>query len=163
MSGIAELEQRILAALDRLEDGVGALADRPVGAGGADPEELEELREALAAERETSARLGDQLRNLREREALETATLRDQIDSLTRQLDAQGLDIQRMRKNVMQLREAVRALREAQSDGVADPALLNRALQAELEALRAARASDLVEMDEILAELKPLVMEAQVA
>ncbi len=40
-----------------------------------------------------------------------------------------------------------------------EPHLLNRAMMTELEALRAARAADVAEMDEILSELKPLIGE----
>ena len=42
-----------------------------------------------------------------------------------------------------------------------EPHLLNKAMQAELEALRATRQSETVEMDEILAELQPLIGEVQ--
>jgi hypothetical protein len=77
------------------------------------------------------------------------------------QLDAQGLEMQRMRKNVIALRENLRALREAQAAGLAEPHLLNKAMQAELDALRATRMTEIVTLDAILAELKPLIREEQ--
>ena len=83
------------------------------------------------------------------------------INELTGQIDAQGLESRRMRKNIAQLRENVRALREAQSKGLAEPHLLNNAMQVELEALTATRQSELFEMDEIIAGLKPLIEEVQ--
>ncbi len=51
----------------------------------------------------------------------------------------------------------MRALREAQAEGLQEPHLIIRAMQAELEALRATRLSEMAEMDEILSELKPLI------
>ena len=42
-----------------------------------------------------------------------------------------------------------------------EPHLLNKAMLAELEALRATRLSEMAEMDEILAELKPLIGDMQ--
>ena len=40
---------------------------------------------------------------------------------------------------------------------MADPGLINRAMQAELEALRATRAAEASEMSDILAALGPIV------
>jgi ribosome recycling factor len=65
--------------------------------------------------------------------------------------------MRRMRKTVISLRENLRTLREGQGD----PQLLDKAMLAELDALRATRQSEIAEMDEILAELKPLVSEVQ--
>ena len=85
------------------------------------------------------------------------APLRAEVARLTRQLDEQSLDNQRLRSSLAQLREELRRLREAVEGGIADAPLLNRALQAELESLRAARASETTEMAEILTQLGVIV------
>jgi glycine cleavage system regulatory protein len=72
--------------------------------------------------------------------------LQTAISLLTRQLDGHGLDMQRMRKTVIQLRETLRGLREAQAAALPDAGLINAALIAELEALRTERQADLIEM-----------------
>jgi transposase-like protein len=89
------------------------------------------------------------------------ADLQAAVDQLTRQLDVYGLDLQRMRKTVIQLRETQRALREGQAAGVADAGTLNAAMAAEIEALRLERQADLAEMEAIIAALKPLTAEVQ--
>ena len=55
------------------------------------------------------------------------------------------------------------ALRQANEEGVGEPHLSNTAMLAELEGLRAARASDIAEADAILSALTPLVKDAQAA
>lgn len=156
MSDIQDLERRITSALERIGlalDGIPA----PVTAR-ADPGGMQEL---LQAERDANAQLTERLRALKDRDTGQTTELQEKVERLTRQLDAQGLEVQRMRKNVIQLRETVRTLREAQAEGLADPHLLNKAMLAELEALRATRLTEIVEMDEILSELKPLIGDLQ--
>jgi poly-gamma-glutamate capsule biosynthesis protein CapA/YwtB (metallophosphatase superfamily) len=83
------------------------------------------------------------------------------VGRLVRALDAQGLELQRLKKTVIQLRESLRALREAQTGAVADPHLLNTAMLVELEALHATRLTEMAQMEEILAELHPLIGEMQ--
>ncbi len=109
-----------------------------------------------------NAQLTERLRNVKDRDAQSVAQLEARVEGLTRQLDVQGLDLQRLRKTTVQLRESLRTLREAEAAGVSDPHMINKAMLAELEALRAQRASETAEMDEILAELLPLVQEVQV-
>ncbi|MFA3915809.1 hypothetical protein [Ruegeria hyattellae] len=70
-------------------------------------------------------------------------------------------DLQRLRKANEQLREVNGALREANAAGVGDPELINHALQAELEALRSARATDMAEAQAVLAQLEPLLAQAE--
>ncbi|PZQ99393.1 MAG: hypothetical protein DI533_01545 [Cereibacter sphaeroides] len=153
MSDIAELERRITAALER----IGQAIDQPSGGQGGDFSAVKELEEALQAERDANSQLAERLRSIKDRDG----ELLEKVERLTRQLDTQGLEVQRMRKNVITLRETVRSLREAQTEGLAEPHLLNKAMLSELEALRATRLSEMAEMDEILAELKPLIAEVQ--
>jgi chromosome segregation ATPase len=72
-------------------------------------------------------------------------------------------DLQRMRKANEQLRSSVDELRAAAEDGVPDAELLNRATVAELEATRAAQATDAAEAHAVLARLEPLLSQAKLA
>ncbi|WP_170760456.1 hypothetical protein [Ruegeria lacuscaerulensis] len=72
-------------------------------------------------------------------------------------------DLQRMRKANEQLRKSVDELRAASEDGVPDAELLNRATVAELEATRAAQATDAAEAHAVLARLEPLLSQAKLA
>ncbi len=69
-------------------------------------------------------------------------------------------DLQRLRKANEQLRTSVEELRAAAADGLSDANLLNRATAAELEATRAARATDAAEAHAVLARLEPLLARA---
>jgi len=61
----------------------------------------------------------------------------EKIEKMTRQLDVQGLELQRMRKSTVQLREHLRVLHEAAAAQTAEPQMINKAMLAELESLRA--------------------------
>lgn len=184
MDQITELERRIAAALDRIglgletlalsaasapqDDGSAWTTDEPVDeTGGEAAAEIARLTEELAAERaaaeQTAEQTQDKLRRIREREFDARAALQAENDRLTRALDEQGLEMQRIRNLVVQLREQVRQGREAAEEGLADPGQINRAILLEVEALRATRAAEVAEMDGILAELAPLVAAAEAA
>lgn len=177
MEEIAELERRIAAALERigrgLERGQSApatdTADRDAAGAAAagvpaDPVALAEagaevarLGEALESERATNAQLTERVRVLRERQETVVARLERRLARTTRQLDAAGQELQRQRRAAAGLREALEKLTEAQAGGVAEPHLINRAMLAELESLRAERHAEIAEMDDILCALDPLV------
>ena len=162
MATIPELEQRITSAFARIAAGVEALSASPAqppmtpvndpGAGND-----ADLPAALDEERMAHAQLTERMKMLRDQDAKGQNAAGAEIDRLTRQIDAQGLDMQRLRSSVTQLREDLRRLREAAEQGMADPGLINRAMQAELEALRATRAAEATEMSDILAALGPIV------
>lgn len=157
MSEIAELERRITAALERIGRGLDRGFERatPLALPSDPGEPAAQIGlQDLIAERDAAR--SDAAQAWAEADRLQAA-----VALLTRQLDAHGLDMQRMRKTVIQLRETLRGLREAQASALADPALLNTALIAELEALRSERHADLVEMEAIIAELRPLTAEVQ--
>jgi len=59
-----------------------------------------------------------------------------------------------------ELTEVVAALRASAAQGATDAGLINRALEAEVEALRVARHADLAEMRTLLAELEPMLEES---
>ena len=167
MQDMIELERRITDALNRIGAGIeGLAAPAPASAAAAaDDGTVARLQAELAAERETSAALRRDLAaagsaasppNVAEGDE---AALRARIEQMTRQLDVQGLEMHRMRKTMVQLRENLRGLRRAQAANVADPEQINRAMQAEVEAMRVARLSEVAELDEILTELTPHIRE----
>jgi hypothetical protein len=163
MQDIAELERRITAALDRIGTGIDRLPSAvPVGDiaknDGGD-KALSRTEAALEEERMVTAQLNERLRTVKEKEALLRAELDEKCARLTRQLDTQGLELQRMRKTAVQLREQLREIREAQM-GDLDPHLINKSMLAELEALRMTRVTEMAEMEELIAELAPLLEEA---
>ena len=162
MQDLVELERRITDALNRIGSGIETLATAAVPSDGADT--IARLQADLAAERETSAQLR------RDLAAAQTgappaaltgdeAALQARIEQMTRQLDVQGLEMHRMRKTMVQLRENLRGLRRAQAANLADPEQINRAMMAELEAVRVTRLSEVAELDEIITELTPLIRE----
>lgn len=160
MSEIAELERRITAALERIGKGLEGLGRAAAPAGEAiASDERAALQAALDAERDANGKLTERLRALAEHDTARRVDLESQVERLTAQLDTQGLELQRMRKTVVQLRESLRGLTDAQVAGVTEPELLNKAMQTELEALRATRLTEVVELDAILAELQPLIAE----
>lgn len=153
MSDISELERRITAALARITAGLDSLSATPT------PEGADATQEALLSEQLANAQLNERLRAVKEKSETTIAALEKKVEKMTQQLDVQGLELQRMRKTNIQLRETLRALREAQEAGTAEPHLLNKSMMAELEALRASRMAEMAEMEEILGELKPLIGE----
>lgn len=157
MSDLAQVEQRIRAALGRIDAGIDRL---PIGGpSAAQVEEIAHLQALLDAERKARAEAEAQLADFHE--AVETANAERAEASgderLLRQIDAQSLDNQRLRASVAALREEVRRLSEALTEGLTDPALISHALVAELESLRAQRASETTEMADILSELDRIV------
>ncbi|MCE8523716.1 hypothetical protein KBY23_00425 [Ruegeria pomeroyi] len=72
-------------------------------------------------------------------------------------------DLQRLRKANDQLRKALSDLRAANEAGVGEPHLINAAMLAELEALRAQRATDAAEVQAVLSKLGPLLTSANLA
>ncbi|MEX0282793.1 MAG: hypothetical protein AB3N13_16550 [Arenibacterium sp.] len=164
MSDIEELQRRLTAAMDR----IGASAER-VSQGGQDPG----LVEALEEEKLANAQLHERLRGLHMRHDEEMAALKSQLEkmealkSLQDEIEKQAsdlsrfdTDLQRLRQANEQLRASNAALREANEAGVGEPHLINKAMLAELEALRAARAADMSETQAILSKLTPLIEQA---
>lgn len=168
MHEIAELEGRITAAMARIARGVDALIEAdaarmpvaaPLDTGSAD---RMALQDALEEERMANAQLNERLRVVKDRDTQALATAAAELARLTGLADAQGLEVQRLHKLVVRLREETRALREALDAGAGDPgatgpSLVNRAMLAELDALRAERGAEAQEVAEILAALDPLL------
>ncbi|TMV76938.1 hypothetical protein FGG78_27740 [Thioclava sp. BHET1] len=163
MTEIAEYERRISRALERLRDGMDRF-QRLAGAPSAEedaaqPVLIAELEAALAAERETSAKLGAALELAQAHDGEVLPEIEARLDALSSRIDSQALELQRLKMANIQLRETAQTLREAMEKGLSDPALVNRSLQAELEGLRAIRAAEIAELDAVLGELAPMIVE----
>ncbi|RWR53074.1 hypothetical protein EOW65_01005 [Sinirhodobacter ferrireducens] len=184
MTEIAEYERRISFALDRIGRGVEALLARPVAEppvpepepdvgteapaalpvaepvaeapapAGADPAELARLHEALDSEREANAQLSERVRAIREKQETTLSAMEKRLATATKALETAQSEVNRLKRANLDLAEANQALIEAGNDPA--PHLINRAMQAELEALRAARAGEAAELAEILGTLAPI-------
>ncbi|MBS9716431.1 hypothetical protein ACFFUT_10630 [Pseudohalocynthiibacter aestuariivivens] len=158
MSDIADLERRITAALDRIGQSVEAIDQSEPGTTD-DTEEVARLSEELEAEKTANAQLQERLRTVHEKLEAKIAELETSNSQLTEELAAQTTGLQQMKQANAQMRESNQKLRDANQEGVGDSHLINKAMMAELEALRATQSSDRAEMDAVLNELKPFVGE----
>ncbi|WP_138933751.1 hypothetical protein [Roseovarius arcticus] len=157
MSDIDAMQSRIMAALDRIGQGLDGL-----GAVG-DADEVKTLRQEVEDEKLANAQLEERVKQLgaRAREA-ETALAAagdadaakaEESSARAKALKRIDSELSSLRHANQQLRENNTALREANAKGVAEPHLINKAMMAELDGLRASRAADRAEMDVILTEL----------
>lgn len=140
MSELKELEMRLAAAMDRLQDGIAAMGGR---------DDAAKLEAELASERAAKDDL--------------TQALADLQAGLTAQRDRMGdldQELQHLREVNKQLEDNNRALREACETGQVDAALINKAMLTELESMRAARATEQAEAAAALASLEPLIAKA---
>lgn len=165
MQDLVELERRITAALARLGQGIDAVTapPPPIAEAAPEPAPVPEFPPAPEGEHERSILdlMRERLSAARERESALRAEYEARIEKLNHQLEVQGTELQRMRKTAIGLREELKHLRESEMGGQGDPALINRALLAELDALRATRLTELAELDELTAALDDHLTEAE--
>lgn len=155
MSDIAELERRITAALERIGTGVDGMG--AVGATGGD--ETQALRDALEAEKIANAQLEERVSAIKQKQETTIKDMEARIEALSAEAAKHETDAKKMLHVNAQLRESNDALRESNENGGGDSHLINKAMQTDLEALKATRKSDLAELETIMAELKPLIGE----
>lgn len=171
MTDLADYERRIAYALERIGRGVDTLAQRPVAVvepvveeppEPVEPPEMEELRQALTAERAAleaeraaNTQLTERVRAIREKQETTLSALERRLAQATKALEAVQAEANRLKRANGELVEVNRALVEA--GGAVSGHQVNRAMQAELEALRAARTWEMAELAEILAGLEPIV------
>jgi len=168
MSQIEELQSRITAAMDRIGVGVTALGSAQ------DDRALEAMTGQLDEEKLAYAQLEERVSTLKTKHTDEMAALRSELDNTaemetmrteaTAQSEAMArldMDVQRLRQANDQLRDSNAALRQANENGVGEPHLINKAMLAELEGLRASRATDSAEVSAVLAKLGPLLAGAE--
>ncbi|MBZ4022379.1 hypothetical protein CKO11_07905 [Rhodobacter sp. TJ_12] len=181
MTELAEYERRISYALERIGRGVDVLSERraavaePVVEPPPEPVVIEDTariealeaelavertalaaeKAALEAERAANTQLTERVRAIREKQETTLAALERRLAQATKALEAVQSEANRLKRANGELIEVNRAVVEA--GGQANGQLVNRAMQAELEALRAARAWEMAELAEILAGLEPIV------
>lgn len=153
MDDISEFERRITAALDRASQAMDQLN---AGDGG----DSTELKAELEAERVANQQLEERVRAIKEKQENMVANLEDEVDRLKKSLKSRDAEMQQMRSVNEALRGSNASLRDANAQGVGDADLVNSSMVTELESLRAARAADRSEIEEILATLEPVLKEA---
>ncbi|WP_282078452.1 colicin transporter [Epibacterium ulvae] len=124
--------------------------------------QLEELEQAEAEDTSAAVDLAaleaENTRLKSEAEALQHALAAAQSEvAAMPDLTALDAQLQSLRAINEQLVQSNAALRAANAEGVADTDLINKSMEAELEGQRAARATDKVEMEAVLARLEPLL------
>lgn len=70
-------------------------------------------------------------------------------------------ELQQLREANEELRASNAALREANAQGLGDAGLINASMEAEIEGLRAAQATDQAQVNAVLAKLEPLLADAR--
>jgi septal ring factor EnvC (AmiA/AmiB activator) len=158
MNEIADIRGRLEAALDRIDVGLGAL--QPVRTDAIDPAMVAALQTELADEKIATAQLEERIRVLKDRQDARVAALEAELVQQRGLMAGFDSELQRLRQSNADLRDLTGQLRAALTEEVAEPELVNRAMLAEIEALRATRAADLAEATAIYAELRPLIEEA---
>ena len=100
------------------------------------------------------------MRAIKEKQETTVAALEREVSDLKDALAARDGEVQQMRSVNAALRDTNKALRDANAKGLPEPELIDQAMSNELESLRAARAAQQAEIDEILATLEPVLKEA---
>ncbi|WP_305970325.1 MULTISPECIES: hypothetical protein [unclassified Mameliella] len=173
-AAIAAVKSEAAAQLERALAEARAEVDTepaPVAAPETEPEatptdalEVTELEEALEDEKMANAQLEERLRVLRARladlEAQSAEAPEPETAPSPEALIALDEQLQDLRAANEELIAANTALREANAQGVGDPELINRGLQAELDAMRTMRATDAAETGAVIEALGPLLAEA---
>jgi len=152
---IEALGERISVALGRV---VRTVRTAPVGDGDR-AEEIRELERQLQRERELAEELRQWAERLKHRLRRMSRRYEARLRRLADRIEAQSEEIRRLRDSNRALTGELAALREAAAGGAVDAARINRAMETEIRAMQAARASEIAEIDHLMAELRPLVRE----
>lgn len=153
MDDISEYERRITAALDRAAQALDKLSAGDDGDSAA-------LKAELEAERVANQQLEERVRAIKDTQEQTVARLEAEVAELKRAFAARDAEMQQLRSVNEELRTSNGALRAANAEGVGDADLVNTAMVTEIESLRAARAAERAEIEEILATLEPVLKEA---
>lgn len=155
MSDITELESRITAALDRIawsvENGIEQLGASATLL----PAGNDDLAEELEIERATSQKLSA----AREQQAAQIERLEIRVTRLTERLEQTETENKRLENVIQTLSENNTALRAANAAYQGDANAAEAGAVAQLEHIRALRDADRSELNDIMAELAPIVKE----
>lgn len=176
MTDIADLENRLSAAMDRIATGLSNVSSGSGGGNADQSAEIAALKAALEEERTANAQLQERIRVLTlAAEARSTGDSQGAAAAISdmhhQEIEAirdaaaeeraawEGLNqrLVRLRRSNKLMRSNTLALRQAASDMVVDPELINNSLQVELDATKAAHELERAEADVIIKTLMPLV------
>ncbi|MEM1232652.1 MAG: hypothetical protein AAGH70_00870 [Pseudomonadota bacterium] len=166
---LAEYEARLGAALGRIAAGIATWPDKAVAGeepapvpapalidGVGEGDDLAALRAELEDERTANAQLNQRVRQIRRRHEERVVDFEARIAEAEARAEAAERTVAKMRTASEDMR---RTLSDIDAEGAPDAHLVNRAMMAELEALRAERAADATEIAEVMTALAPLVQE----
>ncbi len=171
MTEIDELQGRLTRALDRIAQGVdllgpAAVAEEEQPQAAPDTGELARLAELLEEEKLANAQLEERNRALNARLA-ETpaapapdAALQEQLAAQRESMADLDSELSRMRLSNEMLRKTCEELRAALQAGLGEPHLINQAMLAELESLRADRSVERAEVRAVLDAIEPVLSES---
>lgn len=127
------------------------------------PSDTDPLEEKIAGLTTENAGLQSEITSLQDRlasgggAAVEAAEPDAELARQNEMLIKLDTELQHLRNANEELVAANEALRAASAQGVADPDLINNAMAAEIEGLRAAQATDQAQINAVLARLEPLL------
>ena len=166
---IAGLEARLAAARGRIEAGLAhwpseasaevetAPVEEAPDAPSDDSGELAKLREELEEERSAYAQLQQRVKQIRRRQEEKVKGLEAELEKARAGIEAAEAQSDKVRWTNKDMRQALRQMQEASSsDAGVDAHLINRAMMAELEALRADRAAEAREVGALIEALEPM-------
>ncbi|MCH2077671.1 MAG: hypothetical protein MK180_12480 [Rhodobacteraceae bacterium] len=170
---IAEYEERLQSALGRIAAGMAKWPDAAAPAEATqemldiEPEvavapevgEVEKLNAELEDERTANAQLNQRVRQIKTRHGETVAELEEQLAAALQRAEAAEQATEKVRRTSEEMRKVMGEIEAAAQDGAVDAHLINRAMMAELEAMRAERSADAAEIADIMSALAPLVEE----
>ncbi|WP_084862259.1 hypothetical protein [Salibaculum halophilum] len=134
-------------------------ADAAPEAAAAPEADVEDLRRQLDEERTANAQLEERVKTLKHRQDGKLTELENAVAAGRKRAAKMDRQLQRLRQVNAELRQINDQLRQAVEAGISEPHLVNKAMMAELEALRATREADAAEIDAILGELRPILQQ----
>ena len=151
MSDVNHMENRLRAALSRMEDAVTKLPDPSAVI--ASEQQRTELAAQLQAERESNAELEKRVEALQEVQQSRVTDLENALSAAKTSLAEKDAVQQELKTRLEELRDQVARLTEANRAMVGDAGLVNTAMMAEVEAMRASRRADVSDIDDLIASL----------
>ena len=165
---LAQYEERLTSALARIQAGLGKWPDAgpaeteeptpveaaPAAPMPADAGEVAELKAALEDEKTANAQLEQRVKQIKDRQQAQVEELEAEVKTLRAQLASAEKNAAKLRRSSEDARNALEALQTSAKEGMAEPHLMNKAMMAELESLRAERAADAAEISDIITAIE---------
>jgi predicted nucleic acid-binding Zn-ribbon protein len=158
MTDLPDLQSRLDVALERIRVAAQNVAPPELAQDdGPSNDRVVELNAKLEDEQTANAQLEERVKLLKERQDGKLAELESNVEAGRARSARMDRELQRLRQVNAELRDINGKLRDAMTAGVSETHLVNKAMLAELEALRATRSADAAEMDAIIEELAPII------